>query len=222
MRIAELASLPDETFLREAYRLVLGRDIDTSGLEGYKRRLARGARRESVLVDLARSAEARARFAPPALLELPDEAFVDSAYVRFLGRNADPDGMRNYLSQLGKHGDRIRILRALGGSQEARRHDPVGWAFRHELNDLIRRETSFLGWRKRVKAGRGRVARGSSQQELDLMARELMQAQREENALLKDQIIMLTSALEGVSLAQRHDTARIAEIAASLASPPKL
>lgn len=222
MRIAELVSLPDETFLREAYRLVLGRDIDTSGLEGYTRRLARGGSRESILVDLACSVEARTRFAPPALLELPEEAFIDSAYVRFLGRNADPGGMQNYLAQLGKHGDRMRILRALGGSWEARRHDPVGWAFRQELDDLIRRETSFLGWRKRIKAVRRRAAQGSSNQELDLMARELMQAQREENALLKDQIMMLTSALEGVSLAQRRDTARIAEIAASLAGHAKL
>ncbi|WP_232493689.1 DUF4214 domain-containing protein [Novosphingobium kaempferiae] len=211
MTIAELVSLQDEAFLHEAYRLVLGREIDTSGLEGYRRKLAQGRSRQSVLVALARSKEAQARFAPPALFELSDEAFVDAVYVRMLGRNADADGMRHYLGQLGRHGDRMRILRGIGASEEARRHDPRGWSFRRELDDLIRRETSLLGWRRLLPEVRGRApsARGSSQGEMAVFAKEMLQVQREENAALKDQIMLLASAIEGLAAAQKRDAARI-------------
>ncbi|WP_093226500.1 DUF4214 domain-containing protein [Sphingomonas sp. NFR15] len=210
MTIAELVSLSDEDFLREVYRVILGREIDSSGLEGYRRQLAQGRSRQSVLVSLARSKEAKARFAPPALFELTDEAFVDAVYVRMLGRNADSQGMRHYIGQLRKHGDRMKVLRGIGNSDEARRHDPRGWALRRELEELVRREGSLLGWRKLLPEGRGRTAvRGPGQTEMAVFAKELLQVQREENAALKDQVMLLASAIEGLVAAQKRDAARI-------------
>ena len=164
MTIAKLVSLNDEDFLHEAYRLVLGREIDSTGLEGYRRKLAQGRSRQSVLVSLARSKEAKARFAPPALLELTDEAFVDAVYVRLLGRNADAEGMQHYVGQLRKHGDRMKVLRDIGSSDEARRHDLRGWAFRQDLEDLVRREGSLFGWRKLLPGKRSSAFSGGSSQ----------------------------------------------------------
>lgn len=218
MTIAELVALNDEDFLHEAYRLVLGREIDNSGLEGYRRKLAQGRSKQWVLAALARSKEVQARFAPPALLELPEEAFVDAVYIRLLGRNADAEGMRHYLEQLGRHGDRIKVLRTIGSSQEARRHDPVGWAFRRELDDLVRRESSLLGWRKLIPENRGRALspRRSSSAELDVFSKQMLQVQREENAVLKDQVALLASAVEGLAAAQKRDSARIDELMAAI------
>ncbi len=218
MTIAELVALNDEDFLHEAYRLVLGREIDNSGLEGYRRKLAQGRSKQSVLAALARSKEAQARFAPPTLLELPEETFVDAVYIRLLGRNADAEGMRHYLEQIGRHGDRVKVLRTISSSQEARRHDPVGWAFRRELDELVRREGSLLGWRRLLPARSGALSRNrSAPAEFDIFAKQMLQVQREENAALKDQVILLASAVEGLAAAQKRDAARIDELVAAIA-----
>ena len=225
MRIAELVSLTEDEFLREAYRLVLGRDIDIAGLEWYSRKLAGGRSKEAVLVELSRSDEAIARLSPATLPELGDEAFIDSTYVRLLGRNADAGGMRAYLTQLRKCGDRMRIVQDIAGSAEARRYDPTGWVFRREMNELILRETSFLGWRKLIPRRsfglpQHGAKRGLSGDDLEVFSQAILQAQRAEKSTLIDQIKLLTAALEGVSNAQRgqrpvHRTAQISPMARS-------
>lgn len=212
MGIAELVMLADEEFLREAYRFVLGREVDASGLQGYQAKLAGGASKERVLADLARSNEARDRFAPPVLLNLPDEEFIDSVYVRLLGRNADASGMLSYIAQLRMHGDRRRIIRDIGMSEEARRYDPSGWTMRRELEDLVRREMSVLRWRKWGRWWMVRAQKAASKakhQKFEASPEQTPHSHRAESAQLKDQMIMLASALEGVLAAQHSYAARL-------------
>jgi hypothetical protein len=56
--ITELFAYNDETFVKEAYGAILKRSPDTHGLAYYVGRLNLGYSKESVIVDLARSAEA--------------------------------------------------------------------------------------------------------------------------------------------------------------------
>lgn len=215
MRIAELLTLSDQEFLHEAYRLVLGREIDQEGLNGYLMKIGRGKSKESILVDLARSIEAKKRFLPPFLLNLPEEEFIDSIYIRILGRNADADGMQHYLARLRNHDDRLKILRSIGASEEARRHDPESWEFRQNLDDLIRRETSFLGWRKWMPSTRGQSpasARTIASADRDQDYQTATSATKAEFIMLTDQVMLLASAMEGMLMAQRSENARIEQL----------
>lgn len=211
MKISELITLDNDEFLREAYCLVLGREVDRAGIEHYTRKLNQGMSKEAMLVSLARSEEAQARFALGTSPELTDEAFIDATYVRLLGRHADPDGMRVYSRRLEKKGDRAQVVRDIANSQEARHHDPLGWIFRNELNQLVRRETSFLGWRKLIKPSKiASVAYGKGEfdEKFELFAKEILQMQRAESVALRDQVIMIANALEGISRAQKQISGR--------------
>jgi GT2 family glycosyltransferase len=55
-----------------------------------------------------------------ALLKLPDESFVESAYATLLCRPADVSGRKTYLDLLAGGGTRARVLRALSESEEGR------------------------------------------------------------------------------------------------------
>lgn len=207
MKLAEVTALPDDAFLRMAYHLVLGRDVDENGLSNYRQKLARGKSKLWVLKDLARSDEAAARFAPPELLALPDESFIDAVYIRLLGRNADTDGLRHYLGELRKNGDRRAILRSVGSSEEARRHDPEAWAWRTELEKVVRRWRISLRWRTWFKQRRTKIVAPltsvSAATITDVMVNNIGDDRSAENQALKDQIRLIASALEGISHAQR-------------------
>ena len=60
------ALLSDTAFLEQAYREVLGRDVDQDGLNYYRSRLRDGESRTAVLLGLAASEEFARRFARPA------------------------------------------------------------------------------------------------------------------------------------------------------------
>jgi SAM-dependent methyltransferase len=62
----------DTAFIEEAYREVLGREVDRDGLDHYRRVLRDGLSRSAVLLDLMRSEESIARLRPkaPPLLDL--------------------------------------------------------------------------------------------------------------------------------------------------------
>lgn len=59
--VDELLTLYDEPFVRAAYRALLGREADPSGLDSYGARVRAGVPRERVLVELASSEEGRKR-----------------------------------------------------------------------------------------------------------------------------------------------------------------
>lgn len=55
----ELLSLPSSIFLRAAYQLVLGREADEVGLLNYMEALSQGSGKDSILISLMNSDEAR-------------------------------------------------------------------------------------------------------------------------------------------------------------------
>ena len=53
-----------------------------------------------------------------SMMQLDDEAFVRQAYLRLLGRSADPEGFAGYLGQLRQGAARADIYHELSTSDE--------------------------------------------------------------------------------------------------------
>jgi hypothetical protein len=144
--VRELLRKEEAEFLQAAYRAILGREADATGLRHYAQRLAAGDSREQVLADLRRDPEGRAfnasiagldelvaRSAPPAaapaqpaathvddLLALSGEPFLRAAYLAILRREVDPEGLRRYMDVLRSGYSRSHVLKELAASSEAR------------------------------------------------------------------------------------------------------
>lgn len=189
-----LEALSNEAFLSRAYATLLGREPDTSYVIQHLARLRGGASRAEVWKQIASSrdqgvlnnlpatppgvqpagTEAAARrggMTLNELLGLQGEALVRTAYVLFLGRDADPDGLRLYLGLLRSGVSGFSIVKALFESDEAKRagarmaglpeaiaeyrkaqrRSPAGWYLRHVrgvISDLPRdREIRALLYR---------------------------------------------------------------------------
>ncbi len=67
--LSSLLALRDEAFVRAAYRALLGRDSDETGLAAYTAELRQGESRERILASLAASDEGRQRHPPVAGVE---------------------------------------------------------------------------------------------------------------------------------------------------------
>jgi len=138
-----LLACEDVAFVRTAYRLMLGREVDAEGLGNYLEQLADGLPREHMLATLSLSREGRVHaaaghrgdpdtrlreqvfaFASPtaatldALLAHRDAAFVHCAYQVLLGRDADVPGARECIARLREGASQWRILDALRASRE--------------------------------------------------------------------------------------------------------
>ncbi|APV50796.1 hypothetical protein BWI17_14535 [Betaproteobacteria bacterium GR16-43] len=138
-----LLAREDAAFVRAAYQLLLGREVDPEGLGNYLEQLADGLARTDFLASLALSREGRRRavagagndpeaalrdrvhaFAAPsarsldALLAYHDAAFVSCAYFALLGRDADAQGAGEYLRQLREGASKWSVLGSLRASRE--------------------------------------------------------------------------------------------------------
>jgi hypothetical protein len=142
LRLARLLESGDEAFVRDAYRLLLGREPDPRGFHEYLEQLAAGASRMRLLAAMAQSDEARTRGASDrsiselvvayarrrdavpasldALLDLADAEFVIGAYRTVLGRDADPAGIAYYSQRLRSGDPKEDILAILRRSEEGR------------------------------------------------------------------------------------------------------
>lgn len=69
-----------------------------------------------------------------SMMQLDDETFVRQAYLRLLGRSADPEGFAGYLGQLRQGAARADIYQELGSSEEARRYEARRQALRRTLS----------------------------------------------------------------------------------------
>jgi hypothetical protein len=143
----ELLRCDEQTFIRRAYWVLLGREPDSDGLANYLGRLRSGVSKLRVLQELTESPEAvakaalltdaastaapepRSTFQPVAtreaqtwdqLLAGHGAAFLNRAYQTLLGREPDPEGLRFYLGQLKRGISKIQILAELRRSREAR------------------------------------------------------------------------------------------------------
>ncbi len=140
---SETAS-PEAAFIRAAFWIVLGREVEPLELRDQLRELQSGDRhgRHVFLLRLLSSTEfirgftqwkeGRDRRQDPAIEEAAlrelgsDDQFVQQAYELLLGRPADRDGLRHYVGVLAAGDSRSRVLRcfALSAAVE-RRHQAV-------------------------------------------------------------------------------------------------
>lgn len=68
-----------------------------------------------------------------SMMQLDDETFVRQAYLRLLGRSADPEGFAGYLGQLRQGAARADIYQELATSEEAQRYEARRQALRRTL-----------------------------------------------------------------------------------------
>lgn len=144
--LRKLPLLDGETFLREAYRRILGRSIDNNGVQCYSKSLLMGEKKLRILYDLATSSEGQARCAlhpelndfvkfltrenallvPIRLTDIvglftsKDDEFVHKAYRIFLKREADVAGLAAHEQALHNTLSKIKVLHSLAYSSEGR------------------------------------------------------------------------------------------------------
>lgn len=221
MTLDQLLTLPDDYFLRIAYEGILGREADETGMAFYRRQLERGRSRTFVLVDLAVSTEAGRYAAGEDLIHLSDSMFVDAIYSRFLGREVDPGGRRHYLEKLLNGEDKKRLIVDLKNSPEGQLYRQ---SFRRCLSLLVRRKTSFLGWRgwfrPKLVAGQGSVRATVARLSEDVLnlQREVQKINATERGgaeqgcamdvgmrrALEDKINLLSAAVDGIDKSNNY------------------
>jgi hypothetical protein len=141
-RAEELLELDGEAFVEQAYRSLLGRAPDTSGMQHYFDRLASGVPKVQIVADIHTSEEGQACAARLSglkemvqrvqkhgadaydsvsdLLELADDGFIRSTYRLFLGREPDDEGRRIYGDLLAQGMSRLYVVKEIATSPEAR------------------------------------------------------------------------------------------------------
>ncbi len=67
------------------------------------------------------------------MMQLDDESFIRQAYLRLLGRAADPVGLAGYLGQLNQGAERANLYQELANSEEAQRYEARRQAMRSAL-----------------------------------------------------------------------------------------
>ena len=139
----DLLLLDGSDFVRAAYRVILGREVDSSGLRDSLLRLSSGTSELQLLADLRCDPEGQAYASPLAgldelvrrvqernrgvrvnslaeLLLLHGEPFVRAAYLTLLKREPDPQGLARYLEVLRAGHSNMHVLKALYQAPEAR------------------------------------------------------------------------------------------------------
>lgn len=160
MTLGQLYALPPPEFIKFSYRALLDREVDHGGLLHYLSRMALGDSRLSIHQSIAKSKEYRARAAGLDLLTLDDDAFVEAAYRRILGRASDAEGRTHYLEKIRNGTPRTDILKALAQSTEAKSSSQPALRLRREIaSSLSRRWRNF---------GLGRSARHLAQLDFTL------------------------------------------------------
>ncbi|MCW2391905.1 FkbM family methyltransferase [Sphingobium sp. B1D7B] len=149
--LGELFSLPPAEFIRVSYRILLDRDADQGGLSHYLSRMGLGDSRDTIHRSILNSKEYRKRAACADLLELDDEAFIEAAYRRLLGRAADEGGRAHYLAQLRIGKARAGVLKSLARSTEARAVSQPSVRLRQEIEKSTRRRWPGLSSNRSAK-----------------------------------------------------------------------
>lgn len=162
-------------FITAAYRWLLGRDADANGVATYSARLGRGTLRQTVLVDIAQSAEALARLDGGFMANGgSDQDFLHAAYLLMLGRAGDRAGYAYYADQLANGTARSTILLDMAQSDEAQRtQQPAAAALRaiHLVNQKgYRFRQSIAHWRPGYAAIRRHVSYSARIAAIDCLA----------------------------------------------------
>ncbi|MBF5090887.1 DUF4214 domain-containing protein [Novosphingobium sp. NBM11] len=134
--------MPD--FVDAAYQLMLDRAPDSSEKKSQCGSLRAGLGRTRFLGDLALSAEFRQR-RDGELRGQSDSAFLEQVYLRYLGRQIDPQGMDAYLRFLARGKSRKRVIRQVARSREAQTRRTTWF----ELEQLLADELAQRHWLRR-------------------------------------------------------------------------
>ncbi len=135
--LSDLLALEGAEFVRQAYRCVLGREADPSGLSGYLQRLEAGTSRSQLVADLRCDPEGKAfdskmpglddwvklvqhKSTVADVLTWQGPMFLVAAYVALFEREPDPDGLARYMGLLKAGASRTFVLMELANSPEAR------------------------------------------------------------------------------------------------------
>jgi hypothetical protein len=140
-----LRGVDHRAFLAGAYLELMGRAIDPTGFRDYMERLGDGIDRDLIWEELASSEECRnhalrrSALQPVTsptvvrhvddLLALEREHFVRAVYRELLGREADPTGLRDYVTRLNGGDSKQRIIADICA-------DPEGQAYGARLPGL--------------------------------------------------------------------------------------
>lgn len=169
--VEKLLSSEGPDFVHGAYRALLGREPDPTGLSFYLSRLQSGDSKVSILKDLSADSEGRAYGAivegmdqimnqqaqvmakvpnikhVDDLMGLTVESFLQGAYVCLFRREPDEEGKQIYLSLLAKGYSRSFILDKLIGSPEARDKSSDLVGLRQHLKFYKKAQSqSLIGW----------------------------------------------------------------------------
>ncbi len=138
MKAEILFSKSEEVFLQQAYKLILGRPIDDSGLTSYLQQLLAGKDRIDILRDIYFSKEGSSFRNLSDLQGLDDEKFIDAVYHRLLGRAPDQVGKEHYLALI-KRGKRKNVIPDIKASKEYKQRHKEQIELEKELLPLLKK-----------------------------------------------------------------------------------
>ncbi len=180
--VNDLLMLDGVEFVRAAYREVLGREADATGLRDYTTRLSSGTSKQQLLADLRCDPEGRAFAAPlhgldelvlvvqksgappddddvaaetlDDLLGLQGEVFVRAAYHVLFKRDPDPQGLKRYLELLRAGHSNMLVLKALYEAPEAREKSARLAGLKTAIRNYDKAQLrSWKGWYYRAVLG---------------------------------------------------------------------
>ncbi|MCF8002732.1 MAG: methyltransferase domain-containing protein [Chromatiaceae bacterium] len=140
-----LSALSNQAFLDEAYRTLLGRAPDPSGLSGFQRRLDRGGSRLLVLYMLRYSAEGKARAGAastarrtPRLLRLLRQPMLTSRVLSYFRRGGTAAGLLRALKTTSKEAPAAPIANTLAARSTEVTLKPAPWLWLYRLSPVKR------------------------------------------------------------------------------------
>ena len=153
-----LTRLEGETFMREAFLWIMGREPDPAGLDYFGSLLAAGASKSLILHAMLATEEGSHRemclvggrydgmtaggpVALETLMSLPDGDFTEMSYLRLLGRYADREAYLGWRQQLAAGASRLDLLKGLLESPEgkARQAEITGFKGAYMKHQISRR-----------------------------------------------------------------------------------
>lgn len=108
-----------ESFLAYSYDVLFGRAPDASGIAHYRKRLARGKSRQSVVGDMIASEEFQSRYGKTQREQQDLKDFVIQTFQDTLGRWPDDEGLQTYIRIGSKRNGRKKVERNILNSSEA-------------------------------------------------------------------------------------------------------
>lgn len=145
--ITSLLASSTGDFVQQCYSLLLGRLPDPQEQNSRETALRTGFGRVRMLVDIERSDE-RAAHLHAQLMQGDDEEFISWAYLRYLGRPVEPEGLAHFLILL-QRADRHKVRSDIITSKEARSSATL-WSEINRIAVNEKKAAQWWRWRQRL------------------------------------------------------------------------